>query len=77
MDEGIEADMNIAEYLKTLKSRSKRDPIPGTFKDIPDLCTACGGKMIFKAKCCSNPSDIKECVNGNCRLKISVTSDSV
>jgi hypothetical protein len=69
--------MDIVEYLKSLKRRSKSDPIPGTYQDIADLCPVCNSRMILKHACCSNPNNTKECTNGNCMYKINIPNDPV
>lgn len=60
--------MNIADLLKTLPVRSKKDDIPGTIAEYTqEECPVCGKFLKIKKPCCSNPNQTKEC---SCGYKI-------
>jgi len=51
----------LAEYVNSLKRRSKADNIPGTGRQTDQPCPACGKPLYLKFKCCGQPNDMLVC----------------
>lgn len=67
--------MNLKEYLKGLKRRTKDDDIPGTLLRVLDeKCPLCERNLKLMKACCGSPYGLKEC--RACNYKINLTSDS-
>ena len=62
--------MAIADLLKMLPVRSKKDPIPGVTEILEEFCPVCSARMFLREPCCSNPNHMKEC---SCGYKIVAT----
>ena len=67
--------MNVTDYMKQMKRRSKADDIPGTVKEYLDTeCPACGKKLKRYKPCCGSKYGYDGCV---CEYKINLDADSV
>ena len=51
----------LAEYLNSLKRRSKSDIIPGTGELSGKRCPLCQREMYKMFKCCGQPHDMLVC----------------
>lgn len=68
--------VNLNEYLKGLKRRSKIDPVPGTLeKELDEPCPLCGRNMIQLKPCCGSPYGLKQCAP--CGYKINIEVQNV
>jgi hypothetical protein len=67
MEGNVEKEMNenIAELLKTLSRRSKKDDLPGTVEAFLDeKCPICNRNLKKKKPCCGAAKGTKECLCG-------------
>jgi hypothetical protein len=61
--------VELNDYLRSLKKRSKADDIPGTVEEgQEEKCPACGGMMKKYKPCCGSPIGYLKC--SKCGYKI-------